>query len=75
MMAEGAKTKFMDATFVGSKCAINKPFQGVRKKTMGRVCHELASPGLEVVEPKVLFNWAQAPTSPLSPLGPSTWAH
>ena len=75
MMAEGAKTKFMDATFVGSKCAINKPFQGVRKKTMGRVCHELASPGLEVVEPQGLFDWDQAPTSPLSPLGPSTWAH
>ena len=74
-MAEGAKTKFMDATFMGSKCAINRPFQGVRKKTMGRVCHELASPGFEVVAPKGLFAWVQALTSPLAPCAPSTWAH
>ena len=75
MMAEGAKTKFMDATFMGSQCAITKPFQGVRKKTMVRVCHELASPGFEVIEPKGLFAWDQAPTSPLAPWGPSAWAH
>ncbi len=75
MMAEGAKTKFMDATFMGSKCAITKPFQGVRKKTMGRVCHELASPGFEVVAPKGLFAWVQALTNPLAPCAPSTGAH
>ena len=74
MMAEGAKTKFMDATFMGRKCAITKPFQVGRKKTMGRVCHELASPGFEILAPKGLFVWYQAPTSPLAPWGPSTWA-
>ena len=69
MMGEGAKAKVMDFSFMGKKFLNTIPTPWVCKKTMCRVCHELAVHGCGVISSQGQMCGAQPWACGLAPMG------
>jgi hypothetical protein len=67
MMGEGAKANVMDFSFMGKKFANTSPTPWVCKKTMGRVCHELATSRFGFINSEGPLGWFQSWACGLAP--------